>query len=320
MAGKRSPQGECLERSRSVGASVRLSETQSFELPIPDDFRVTLDRGSMSSEDAVRQMFLEGQRQWPLVKLGFDVFFGHCRRVLQPLEESAPAREAAALYLCCACAEAQPEALRLFQSEGTGVAKAAIARVDRSADFVQDTLQEVWDHLLLGAEPKVRLYSGRGPLKAWVRVAATRVALDRQRARNRFAGNHIELTDRLAAPGGSPEALLLKARFGHAFRQALRGAVSGLTRQERNVLRMHIAGHCSIDEIGRAYNVHRATAARWLDRTRTQIYEQVREELCVKGGKLTASEFKSLATLMGTDLELSLSNSSERLSTNRSQS
>ncbi|MEI9936176.1 MAG: sigma factor-like helix-turn-helix DNA-binding protein [Pseudomonadota bacterium] len=267
----------------------------------------------MSSEDAVRQMFLEGQRKWPLVKLGFDVFVGHCSRVLEPAEVGAP-REAADLYLCCACAEAQPEALRLFESEGSGVAKAAIARIDRSNDFVQDTLQEVWDRLLFGAEAKVRLYSGRGPLKAWVRVAATRVALDRHRARNRFAGHHIELTDRLAAPGGSPEAVLLKARFGHAFHQALRDAVAGLSRQERNVLRMHVTGQCSIDEIGRAYNVHRATAARWLDRTRTRIYEEVRQELCVKRANLTASEFKSLATMMGNELELSLTQSSERLS------
>lgn len=268
----------------------------------------------MSGEDAVRQMFLEGQRKWPLVKLGFDVFFGHCARVLEPSEVDAPLREAADLYLCCACAEAQPEALRLFESEGSGVAKAAIARIDRSADFVQDTLQEVWDRLLLGSEAKVRLYSGRGPLKAWVHVAATRVALDRHRARNRFAKHHVELTDRLAAPGGSPEAVMLKARFGHAFHEALRSAVSALSKQERNVLRMHVAGQCSIDEIGRAYNVHRATAARWLDRTRTRIYEQVRKELCVKRGNLTMSEFKSLATLMGNELELSLTRSSERLS------
>jgi len=268
----------------------------------------------MSSEDAVRQMFLEGKRKWPRVELGFDVFFGHCSRVLKVTALGEPPREAADLYLCCACAEAQPEALRLFESEGSGVATAAIARIDRSADFVQDTLQEVWDRLLLGAGAKVRQYSGCGPLKAWVRVAATRVALDRLRARNRFSGHHIELTDRLAAPGGSPEAELLKLRFGQAFHQALRDAVSGLSKQERNVLRMHIAGHCSIDEIGRAYNVHRATAARWLERTRTRIYEEVRQELCVKRANLTASEFKSLATMMGTELELSLSRSGERLS------
>ena len=85
------------------------------------------------------------------------------------------------------------------------------------------------------------------------------------------------------------------------------------------MLRMHVAGQCSIDEIGRAYNVHRATAARWLDRTRTRIYDEVRQELCVKRAHLTASEFKSLATIMGTELELSLSRSSERPSAEGSQ-
>jgi len=251
-------------------------------------------------------MFFEGQRKWPLVKLRFEVFFGHCARVLEQWDVAEPVREAADLYLCCACAEAQPEALRLFENEGSGVAKAAIARVDRSADFVQETLQEVWERLLLGAEAKVRLYSGRGPLKAWVHVAATRVALDRHRERTRFAGRHIELTDRLASPEGSPEAALLKARFGDAFHRALRAAVSGLSVQQRNVLRMHVAGQCSIDEIGRAYNVHRATAARWLDRARTRIYDDVRRELCMKRGKLSVSEFESLATMMGDELELSL--------------
>ena len=228
--------------------------------------------------------------------------------------------EAADLYLCCACVEAQPEALRAFESEGLGVAKAAIARINREADFVQDTLQEVWDKLLLGPEPRVKQYAGRGPLKAWVRVTATRVALDRNRAQGRLAGRQVELSEQLAARGMSPEAQLTKARFGPAFAQALRGAVSALSAQERNVLRMHVSGQCSIDEIGRAYNVHRATAARWLDRARTQLHESVRQELCIGRDKLTASEFKSLAAMMGGELELSLTGVSTRILAQRTDS
>jgi RNA polymerase sigma-70 factor (ECF subfamily) len=268
----------------------------------------------MSREDAVRQMFCEGQRKWPLVKLGFEAFFGHCTRVLgASAEEAELPREAADLYLCCACVEAQPEALRAFESEGMGVAKAAIARINREADFVQDTLQEVWDKLLLGSEPRVKQYAGRGPLKAWVRVTATRVALDRNRARGRLALRHVELSEQLAARSTSPEAQLTKARFGPAFVQALRDAVAGLSAQERNVLRMHLSGHCSIDEIGRAYNVHRATSARWLDRARLKVHESVRQDLCVRQDKLTASEFKSLAAMMGSELELSLTGVSSQI-------
>jgi RNA polymerase sigma-70 factor (ECF subfamily) len=107
---------------------------------------------------------------------------------------------------------------------------------------------------------------------------------------------------------------LTKARFGGAFQKALRDAVAALSAQERNVLRMHVTGQCSIDEIGRAYNVHRATAARWLDRSRARIYETVRQELCGRRNNLTASEFKSLATLMGSELELNLTGNSALLS------
>jgi RNA polymerase sigma-70 factor (ECF subfamily) len=268
----------------------------------------------MSREDAVRQMFREGQRKWPLVKLGFEAFFGHCSRLLGAAEEDAELpTEPADLYLCCACAEAQPEALRAFESEGLGVAKAAIARVNREADFVQDTLQEVWDKLLLGSEARVKQYAGRGPLKAWVRVTATRVALDRNRARGRLAGRQVELSEQLAAQGMSAEAQLMKARFGPAFARALRDAVAALSTQDRNVLRMHISGQCSIDEIGRAYRVHRATAARWLDRARAQLRESVRQELCIRQQRLTASEFKSLAALMGGELELSLTGVSSQI-------
>ena len=266
----------------------------------------------MSNEDALQQMFLEGKRKWPLVQLSFAVFSEHCERVLAASREPSPLREAGDLYLCCACAESDSDALRLFERENTGVVRAAISRIDHSLDFVQETLQEVWDKLLLGPGAKVRLYAGRGPLKAWLSVAATRVALDRYRARKRVLARQLELSDQLAAQAGTPEAHLLKVRFGPAFQRALRSAIQALSSQERNVLRMHVAGQCSIDEIGRAYNVHRATAARWLDRSRTKIYDSVRQELCARQEKLTASEFKSLAALLGSELELSLSGSVHR--------
>jgi RNA polymerase sigma-70 factor (ECF subfamily) len=119
------------------------------------------------------------------------------------------------------------------------------------------------------------------------------------------------LSDTLEAAPFSPEASLLRARFGDAFREALRAAVASLSKQARNVLRMHVVGHCSIDEIGRAYNVHRATAARWIDRSRSTIYARVHEHLGAQH-PLTDSEFRSLAGVMGPELQLSLSVPSSR--------
>jgi RNA polymerase sigma-70 factor, ECF subfamily len=264
-----------------------------------------LDSASaISSRSTIEQMFLVGQRRWPTIELSFEAFAAHCRQTLDSGRQRPV--EAADLYLCCACAAAQPEALRVFERDGQSVAKAAIRRIDSDEDFVRDTLQELWSRLLVGSEARVRSYSGQGPLHAWLRVAATRLALDRRRARKRGARREVALSDTLEAVPFSPEASLLKARFGDSFRDALRTAVAGLSKQARNVLRMHVVGHCSIDEIGRAYNVHRATAARWIDRSRSTIYARVRDQLGEQH-PLTDSEFRSLAGLMGPELQLSLS-------------
>jgi RNA polymerase sigma-70 factor (ECF subfamily) len=257
---------------------------------------------AMTAQDTVREMYLAGQRKWPALRLGFDAFLGHYQKVSAP--DQTPTLEPD-LYLCCACVQAEPEALRLFETEALGVAQAAIRRIDSGDDFVREALQELWNKLLVGEDAKVRYYSGRGPLKAWVRVAATRVALDRRRTRKRSAERRRELTDQLAAADVNVEAWLLKARYGQLFQDALRAAVAALSEQERNVLRMHVVGQCSIDDIGRAYGVHRATAARWIERARAKIYGDVQSALCVEQ-RLTASEFKSLAAVMGGEAELSL--------------
>lgn len=248
-------------------------------------------------------MFLAGHNKWPVLSLGFETFASHCRRVLSDGPDVIG--EPADLFLCCACALGDPEALELFQGEAADVAETAIRRIDGRDDFVREVMQELWNKLLVGENARVRSYSGRGPLKAWVRVAATRVALDRRRSDQRHTRREVELSERFAATDVNLEASLLQGRFGQSFQDALRAAVARLTEQERNVLRMHVVGRCSIDEIGLAYDVHRATVARWIERARARIHDEVRRTLCATH-KLTVSEFQSLAAVIGTELELSL--------------
>ncbi len=257
----------------------------------------------------IHERYLDGQRRWPLLTLSFEAFAEHWERIQR---ENRGTIEPADVYLCCACVAAQPEALQSFATENASVAEAAIRRIGDDEDFVRDSLQELWNRLLLGKDAKVRSYSGRGPLQAWVRVAATRVALDRRRVSKRQTQREVKLPESLVALEVSPEAAVLKARFGLAFQESLRSSVASLSEQERNVLRMHVVGRCSIDQIGVAYGVHRATAARWIERARERIYDQVRRELCA-AHKLTVSEFRSLATQLGNDLELSLGFASSSL-------
>lgn len=259
-------------------------------------------------EESVRKMYLEGVRRWPSVQLDPASFEAHCRVLFADVPDE-DSREGADVYLCCACANRDPEAQRTFEQETLPVARAAIEKVRRDAEFVEETLQELWQKLLFGTNARVAGYSGRGPLRAWVRVAATRVALDRCRSLRVSATRQTELTDGFAAPGFNPEQFVSKQRYAEAFQSALTEAVAALSPRDRNVLRMHVCGQCSIDEIGRAYNVHRATAARWLERGRSAIYEKLRSGLFRRDVKLTDSEFKSLALGMGRELELRLSGS-----------
>jgi RNA polymerase sigma-70 factor (ECF subfamily) len=257
--------------------------------------------------EVLRPLYLDGLRRWPSLALDFEVFGSYCEALLAG---GAPApSEGADLFLCCACLRGDPEALQLFERETLSVTRSAIANVRRDAEFLQETLQEVWDKLFSPPHAKLAKYTGRGPLQAWVRVTVTRAALDRCRALGLSTARETELTDRLAAPKPGIEFLLSRARYGAAFQAALRDAVVALPARERNALRMHVCGHCSIDEIGRAYGVHRATAARWLERARLAIRDGMRGNLLRGGIKLTESEYSSIARGMASELEFRLSGS-----------
>lgn len=252
-------------------------------------------------EMAIDELYQEGQRAWPAIVLARAEFAQHCESV-GALGESHPV-DAAGLYLCCACARREAHAAETFERHCLPTAENAISRVRSERDFCEEALQVFRERMLVGPPPKVVLYRGRGQLQAWVRVAAQRVALDLCRARRLPSLEDLELNETLVSSAPSPELTLLREHFLPELRASLKGAVSSLSAQDRNVLRMHVVGHCSIDEIGRAYQVHRATAARWLERIRAGIHDGVRARM---GDRLTESEFLSLARDLGAELTLGL--------------
>ncbi len=269
----------------------------------------------VSSEAIVQQLYLDGQRAWPELALKLAMFRAHYEQV-RVRAAAAPygSVDGAGLYLCSACLAGSPGAAEAFEQHCLEVARVAIFRIRAEPEFVQETLQEVWRRLLVGPSAKLADYSGRGPLQAWVRVAAVRLALDRCRAEQVLSRRQTELHDQIVSPNLSPELCAIRERYLPDFREALRAAVGTLSPEERNVLRMHVVGQCSIDEIGRAYNVHRATAARWLERTRTRIFEATRHRLSLSHGELTDSEFKSLAHGLASELSMGLTLNAARRS------
>ncbi len=268
-------------------------------------------------------MHAEGTRRWPSIRVALDDYVRHCETLCgtgPPTTEQGA--HAADIYLCCACAHQDPVALRILEREAEDVVHGAIARVHHDPEFMRETQQEFWKKLLVGPDARINGYRGLGPLHAWLRVAAARLALDRLRATRVVAQRETELGDYLATQALGPESSLTRAQFRDPFRDALRHAIAGLTPKDRNLLRMHVVGRCSIDQIGRAHNVHRATAARWLEQAHQHILQAIRAELKLIAPHLTDSEFQSVARVVGGELELDLSMlrtdvSPERSSTGR---
>jgi RNA polymerase sigma-70 factor (ECF subfamily) len=256
-------------------------------------------------ELSLEKAYADGEQAWPRVKLSYDAFCAHVRRALGPAPDWEWQRHAADLFLCAACALNEREATRLLNTQILPRAAKAIARIDSDAHFVDEAMQVLLHKLFVGPDPKIAVYAGRGSLLAWLRVTATRVALDMLRTLGAQRAHQIDLSERIAQAGINPLNDLMKSRYAEAFQEALRTAIRELPVRDRNLLRLRLVGQCGIDQLGQMYRVHRATAARWLKAAHVKVFDSVREQLRTKF-QLSDDEFDQMAVDMQSRLELSL--------------
>jgi RNA polymerase sigma-70 factor (ECF subfamily) len=256
-------------------------------------------------EQALRDAYARGKRAYPSTQLEFETFRAHCERVLGPAPEWDWTRFGTELYLCCACAQGDAEAMRVLESDTLPQVVKAISRIDSDSEFIEEALQTLRARLLVGPRAKIADYAARGPLVAWLSVAAARVALDAIRSRNARKLHHADLPDRLAQTESSPLNDIVKSRYRDSFQRALKNAIHALPARERNLLRLQLVGRCSIDQLGRMYLVHRATAARWLEAARNRVFESVRQQMKAEH-HLSDGEFDSIARGVRSQLDLSI--------------
>ncbi len=88
------------------------------------------------------------------------------------------------------------------------------------------------------------------------------------------------------------------------FRAALAEAITKLSSEDRNVLRLSLIHGLSIDEVGRIYQIHRSTAARRLARLKDAIAQDTRMYLRAQLGA-DKKELQSLFRLVQTGLDKS---------------
>src|SRR4051812_30959991 len=135
-----------------------------------------MDAGITAAWDA-------GRAAWPAVALDRDAFAAHA----SALDAEALERHGSDLYLAAACLARVAGAIELFDRDVLGAARSAIQSIDSSAAFVDEAMQRLRANLMVGDDgtPRLAMYAGRGPLRAWVGIAAARTALMMLRSQKR---------------------------------------------------------------------------------------------------------------------------------------
>jgi RNA polymerase sigma-70 factor (ECF subfamily) len=253
------------------------------------------------TSDALQAAHDRALRAWPGVRLDIKQLEAHLARLgcAGPL----PAH-VSDVYLACACSQGDPVACRLFEARFAADIRAAAGRLCTDPALREEVVQQVRHKLLVGEPPGLAKYTGEGSLSAWLRAVARRAAIDALRARKQRETGRVS---NLQANDSSIESRIDRARFLSLFERCLGLAFSALPARDRNLLRMHYAGSVGIDALGRAYGVHRATAARWLVAIRAQLSVSVRAQLEQSVGSLSDAELRDLVRLTAGQLSVALS-------------
>lgn len=200
-----------------------------------------------------------------------------------------------------ACLAGEPAALALFE-ERLFAPVASRLRSKMGASVAEETIGRLRESLFLGPSPKLATYSGRGDLRGWLEVVATREAYKVARKEPTPGDDHI-----LASLPDDDDLELRhikaqhRAELGRAFAEAL----ASLPPRERLLLRQRYLDGLTFDEVATLHNVHRITVMRWMARIERSLLEEIRRVLVVRLGLQTA-EVEHLVDDARSRLDISL--------------
>lgn len=215
------------------------------------------------------------------------------------------------LALALAAALGEPNAVAEIERTIIEPLPRTLSRLRLTPELVDELRQELREKLLVGPSggtPKLLEYKGRGPLGAWARVIALRAAYDHARSSQPESKNKKESDDALDGlidAGDDPELAELRRTYTAELRDAFRAAARRLDAEERAVLRSQAIDGMTIDQIGALYQVHRATAARWVQQAKASLLSALREELASRLGE-GHDACDSVVALVRSRIDLSL--------------
>lgn len=261
--------------------------------------RFALDKDFDVQVSGAVDRFRAVQSQRPRLRIALEELATHVAAQLQP-DESLSAQlerlELDDLYLALACARGDREALQIFESSyGSDIVR-AVAKVGARGHAPEDLEQRVREKLFVAdgeRPPRIAAYAGRGSLRGWVRVTTVRAVLDVVRWNDevkRKVDMDRDVLEAMPGAAADPELDVLRRAHGERLVEAMREAFAALTPRQRNLLRQRFLHGLRTEKVARLYGVHRATAFRWLESARLELFDGtrklLREQLGVSGREL----------------------------------
>jgi RNA polymerase sigma-70 factor (ECF subfamily) len=236
-------------------------------------------------EESLGALWDKARAGWPDLALARDGFLRHVAERLGG--EGEPKRRleglhAADLYLAYGCAVGDAAALAAFERHFMPQVTAYLGRKDALAGLGDDLKQQLRARLLVAdgvLVPRIGQYSGRGPLGAWLRVAAARLAINMREAERPTVPMDDEAPAALRTAIEDPELAYLRVHYGHALREAIREALAALEPRQATVLRLFFFESMTHEAIGAVLQASERTARRWVSEARARILDLVRQRL-----------------------------------------
>jgi RNA polymerase sigma-70 factor (ECF subfamily) len=250
---------------------------------------------------------------WPDVTVSWETFIAYLAERVNTRARAGEGRvedvahHATDLYLACACVHGNERALVMVEQSFLRPVLGELRRKRTLGPWVDEVGQRLRERLFVGdrdSPPRIVHYNGQGSLKGWLRVAATRLAIDFERT-DRAEGKARKNAS-VPVRALDPELALMKSRYEPEFQTALGAAFAALSSRDAAVLRLHFLQGTSAAAIGSIYGVGAHTVFKWITRSRRMILEQVRRVLQERL-QLGGPELESVIALLGSKMDLTIS-------------
>jgi RNA polymerase sigma-70 factor (ECF subfamily) len=270
-------------------------------------------RGKVGARSArgvsASRLHAAGRAQHPGIELGLPAFADYLASHPAIAGQEIDDARAGDLYLACAALTGDRVAVSALQRACAGAIYGYLKPFSGGRAFVAEVAQDLWGGLLAGspgAAPKLRAYSGRGPLVAFIGISAQRIALRslrREDAGARVATRAASERERIST---DTELGYIKRRYRAAFEACIEEALAALDDHSRMILRLYFVDGVSLERLGTIYGVAASTISRRLVKTRARVSRRTRELIAARL-HLTPNEAESLWNVMRSQLDLSVS-------------